>query len=67
MSDNNSLDQVQCFLLDMDGTFYLGERLIEALYTSSMFYINKVVISCSSQTTHPKTASNMQKKSIGSD
>src|SRR6185503_19625042 len=29
MSDNNSLDQVQCFLLDMDGTFYLGERLIE--------------------------------------
>jgi HAD superfamily hydrolase (TIGR01457 family) len=29
MSDNNSLDKVQCFLLDMDGTFYLGERLIE--------------------------------------
>jgi 4-nitrophenyl phosphatase len=26
---NNSLTQVRCFLLDMDGTFYLGEQLIE--------------------------------------
>ena len=25
----NSLSQVRCFLLDMDGTFYLGEQLLE--------------------------------------
>jgi len=29
MTQPNSLDQVRCFLLDMDGTFYLGEHLIE--------------------------------------
>lgn len=29
MRDNNPLEQVRCFLLDMDGTFYLGEHLIE--------------------------------------
>jgi HAD superfamily hydrolase (TIGR01457 family) len=29
MNKNDSLTQVRCFLLDMDGTFYLGERLIE--------------------------------------
>src|SRR5215204_3796532 len=29
MSKNNSLSEVRCFLLDMDGTFYLGERLLE--------------------------------------
>ena len=27
MSKNNSLEQVRCFLLDMDGTFYLDENL----------------------------------------
>lgn len=27
--ENNSLSQVRCFLLDMDGTFYLGEQLLE--------------------------------------
>lgn len=26
---NDSLKQVRCFLLDMDGTFYLGEKLLE--------------------------------------
>src|SRR5688572_39762 len=26
---NGSLAQVRCFLLDMDGTFYLGEHLLE--------------------------------------
>jgi 4-nitrophenyl phosphatase len=26
---NDSLTQVRCFLLDMDGTFYLGEQLLE--------------------------------------
>ena len=26
---NDSLKQVRCFLLDMDGTFYLGEQLLE--------------------------------------
>lgn len=25
---NNQLDQIRCFLLDMDGTFYLGNRLL---------------------------------------
>ena len=29
MNKNDSLSQVRCFLLDMDGTFYLGEQLIE--------------------------------------
>jgi HAD superfamily hydrolase (TIGR01457 family) len=29
MNHNDSLSQVRCFLLDMDGTFYLGEHLIE--------------------------------------
>src|SRR5512143_2167708 len=29
MNKYDSLSQVRCFLLDMDGTFYLGERLIE--------------------------------------
>ena len=28
MTQDNRLAQVQCFLLDMDGTFYLGDRLI---------------------------------------
>jgi 4-nitrophenyl phosphatase len=27
--DISTLNQVRCFLLDMDGTFYLGERLID--------------------------------------
>lgn len=29
MITKNSLKQVRCFLLDMDGTFYLGEQLLE--------------------------------------
>src|SRR5574339_15188 len=29
MNQNQPLADVRCFLLDMDGTFYLGERLIE--------------------------------------
>src|ERR1043165_3260819 len=29
MNRVDSLSQVRCFLLDMDGTFYLGERLID--------------------------------------
>lgn len=29
MNTNDPLAQVRCFLLDMDGTFYLGERLID--------------------------------------
>jgi 4-nitrophenyl phosphatase len=29
MMENDSLKQVRCFLLDMDGTFYLGEQLLE--------------------------------------
>jgi 4-nitrophenyl phosphatase len=29
MNKNDSLAEVRCFLLDMDGTFYLGERLLE--------------------------------------
>jgi HAD superfamily hydrolase (TIGR01457 family) len=29
MNKFDSLSQVRCFLLDMDGTFYLGEQLIE--------------------------------------
>ncbi len=29
MNKIDSLSQVRCFLLDMDGTFYLGEQLIE--------------------------------------
>lgn len=29
MNENDSLAQVRCFLLDMDGTFYLGEQLFE--------------------------------------
>jgi len=29
MTHDSRLTQVQCFLIDMDGTFYLGERLIE--------------------------------------
>lgn len=29
MNKNNPLSAVRCFLLDMDGTFYLGDRLID--------------------------------------
>src|ERR1044071_1223710 len=29
MNNNDALKQVRCFLLDMDGTFYLGEQLLE--------------------------------------
>jgi 4-nitrophenyl phosphatase len=29
MSENNPLSEVRCFLLDMDGTVYLGEQLLE--------------------------------------
>ncbi len=29
MNENNTLSAVRCFLLDMDGTFYLGEQLVE--------------------------------------
>src|SRR6476659_8910099 len=29
MNKSDSLSQVRCFLLDMDGTFYLGEGLIQ--------------------------------------
>lgn len=29
MNNHDSLTQVRCFLLDMDGTFYLGERLFK--------------------------------------
>lgn len=29
MANTKTLDNIQCFLLDMDGTFYLGERLLE--------------------------------------
>lgn len=29
MNKNDSLTQVRCFLLDMDGTFYLGEELLD--------------------------------------
>src|SRR5688500_1841536 len=29
MNENNTLATVRCFLLDMDGTFYLGEQLFE--------------------------------------
>lgn len=29
MTSTDSLKQVRCFLLDMDGTFYLGEQLLE--------------------------------------
>src|SRR5262249_41086773 len=29
MNQNDALKQVRCFLLDMDGTFYLGDRLLE--------------------------------------
>src|ERR1700752_2823422 len=29
MRKHDSLSQVRCFLLDMDGTFYLGEQLLE--------------------------------------
>ena len=29
MNENNSLSDVRCFLLDMDGTFYLGDQLLE--------------------------------------
>jgi HAD superfamily hydrolase (TIGR01457 family) len=29
MKKNDALAQVRCFLLDMDGTFYLGEQLLE--------------------------------------
>ena len=29
MYDDDSLTKVRCFLLDMDGTFYLGEQLLE--------------------------------------
>jgi 4-nitrophenyl phosphatase len=29
MNQDDALRQVRCFLLDMDGTFYLGERLLE--------------------------------------
>ena len=29
MKENDSMAQVRCFLLDMDGTFYLGEQLLD--------------------------------------
>ena len=29
MNKDDALRQVRCFLLDMDGTFYLGEQLLE--------------------------------------
>jgi len=29
MDKNDSLAQIRCFLLDMDGTFYLGEQLLD--------------------------------------
>ena len=29
MGNKDALSQVRCFLLDMDGTFYLGEELLE--------------------------------------
>ena len=29
MNNKDALSQVRCFLLDMDGTFYLGEQLLE--------------------------------------
>ena len=29
MKENGSMAQVRCFLLDMDGTFYLGEQLLD--------------------------------------
>ena len=29
MNKNDSLAEVRCFLLDMDGTFYVGERLLD--------------------------------------
>ena len=29
MTGPDSLSEVRCFLLDMDGTFYVGERLVE--------------------------------------
>ena len=38
MNDVKKLDQVKCFLLDMDGTFYLGGKLIEG----SIDFIRKV-------------------------
>src|SRR5512145_509318 len=28
MDENKRLSEVRCFLLDMDGTFYLGEQLL---------------------------------------
>ncbi|MBQ1258102.1 MAG: HAD family hydrolase, partial [Clostridia bacterium] len=34
----NKLEQVKCFLLDMDGTFYLGGKIIEG----SLDFIKKV-------------------------
>ena len=36
---NHPLDAVKCFLLDMDGTFYLGGQLIEG----SLAFIDKVL------------------------
>lgn len=33
MNKNDPLAQVRCFLLDMDGTFYLGERLLDGALT----------------------------------
>jgi len=32
MYDDDSLTKVRCFLLDMDGTFYLGEQLLEGAF-----------------------------------
>jgi ribonucleotide monophosphatase NagD (HAD superfamily) len=29
MNEEMSLSEVRCFLLDMDGTIYLGEQLLE--------------------------------------
>jgi HAD superfamily hydrolase (TIGR01457 family) len=46
MTENNPLSEVRCFLLDMDGTFYLGEQLlkgalefIELLHQQSRDYL----------------------------
>ncbi len=32
-------DAIRCFLLDLDGTFYLGDRLIEGSLDLSLIHI----------------------------
>ena len=39
MRDSMTLNDVKCFLLDMDGTFYLGGELIEG----SLEFIERVL------------------------